>query len=159
MKSRVRGIIVPDVCLHALLADLEAFFESNPLCQIILVLASIIPVTSKRQLSAISSILGFNNSLNTVLVILSKTSNLNLALTFLTTKPLEQNTVYAKSNGLDLNAWFGLTQTTESMVWFVQTTANGLSNGLQSVWTVWLNTIESSNLFSKAPIHSLSIPA
>ena len=43
--------------------------------------------------------------------------------------------VYAKSNGLqvDLNAWFGLTQTTESMVWFVQTTANGLSNGLQSV--------------------------
>src|SRR5436190_17716457 len=45
----------------------------------------------QRSLSAISSSLGFNNSLNTVLETLSKISNLNLALTFRTTKPSEQN--------------------------------------------------------------------
>src|SRR5438046_10184755 len=42
------------------------FFASNPLCQIILVLASTIP-EQQRNLSAISSSLTFSNKLNTVL--------------------------------------------------------------------------------------------
>ena len=51
----------------------------------------------QRSLSAISSSLEFNNSLNTILATLSKISKLNFALTSHTTKPLEQNNLPSNS--------------------------------------------------------------